>query len=207
MPFIDLKRDKQWPRLFDDEADYQTVTIGLTRSDSPHEIAGVAIQTSLRGFDRLLGGSTLACAIWMIDHAEVHSRIGGSAEEAEQIFQSWIGAVEPLQAWIARTAWIPEFTTYDDFMQTAYESAVSGDWNQADRPPRLPWLRFVAEKLWLDDSFVVDLDSRRIEDVAATVRNARVTALSLRPGRSLSELEQALTPILPRFSGRQLRKE
>jgi hypothetical protein len=34
-----------------------------------------------------------------------------------------------------------------------------------------------------------------------------VTALSLRPGRSLAELEAALAPILPRFRGGQLPKE
>jgi hypothetical protein len=31
-----------------------------------------------------------------------------------------------------------------------------------------------------------------------------VTALSLRPGRSIAELEAALAPILPRFHGGQL---
>jgi hypothetical protein len=34
-----------------------------------------------------------------------------------------------------------------------------------------------------------------------------VTALSLRPGRSLAELEAALAAILPRFRGGQLPKE
>jgi hypothetical protein len=39
------------------------------------------------------------------------------------VFGEWIGTVEPLQAWIARATWIPEFNTYDEFMQTIYESA------------------------------------------------------------------------------------
>ena len=108
---------------------------------------------------------------------------------------------------MTQAAWIPEFTTYEDFAQTAYESAVSPDWDRADRPPRLPWLRFVAEKLWLDERFVADLDLQRVAEVADLVRRGCVTALSLRPGRSLSEFEQALTPILPRFSGRQLHRE
>jgi hypothetical protein len=207
LPFAEFIRDKGWPRLFDEEHDYQTITISLALPDSPHACAGVTIQASLRGFSSFLGGSTLSCAIWLIDHAEVRRQIGSSAEAAAEAFQAWIGTVEPLQAWIVRAAWIPEFTTYDDFMQTAYESAASPDWNLADRPPRLPWLRFVATKLWLDEAFVADLDPRQIEDVAEIGRRGRVTALSLRPERSLLELEKALAPLLPRFSGRHPRSE
>jgi hypothetical protein len=207
LPIAELTGDKLWSRLFDQEADYQTIFIGLARSGSPHPQAGVTIQASLRGSGSLFGRKTLACAIWLIDHPEVHCQIGGSAETAAEIFQAWIGTVEPLQAWVSRAAWIPEFTTYEDFMQTAYESAVSPDWSRADRLPRLPWLRFVATKIWLDESFVADLDPQQIEAVAEIDRQGRTTALSLRPGRSLMELEQALAPILPRFSGRHLHRE
>ena len=62
------------------------------------------------------------------------------------MFEGWIGSVEPLQAWIAGAAWIPEFSTYEDFAQTAYENAVAPDWHRSDRPPPLPWLRFVAPR-------------------------------------------------------------
>ncbi len=57
--------------------------------------------------------------------------------------------------------------------------------------------------LWLHDSLLEDLDPRRVEAVAELTRRGRVTALSLRPGRSLEELEAALPPILPRFSAGQ----
>jgi hypothetical protein len=161
----------------------------------------------LRGFAGILGSDTLFCAIWLIDHEQVRHRIGSSAETAAEVFEGWIGTVEPLQAWIARAAWIPEFNTYEEFMQTVYESAVAPDWHRVDRPPRMPWLRFVAARLWLDESFIEALDPRQLEAVAELSRHGRVTALSLRSGRSLAEFEAALAPILPRFRGGQLPKE
>jgi hypothetical protein len=133
-------------------------------------------------------------------HEQVCRRIGSSAEAAAEVFEGWIGTVESLQAWIARAAWIPEFNTYEEFAQTVYESAVAPDWHRVDRPPRMPWLRFVAARLWLDESFVEALDPRQLEAVAELSRHGR-TALSLRPGRSLAELEAALAAILPRFRG------
>lgn len=201
LPQAELTHDKLWPRLFDEATDYQTVTIGLARPDSPHPHAGVTIQSSLHGFGAVLGGDTLTCAIWLIDHAEIHRRLGNSPDAAAEVFQDWIGTVEPVQAWIAGAAWIPEFTTYEDFAQTAYESAVAPDWHRADRPAPMPWLRFVAARLWLDEAFMQALDPAQLETVAELSRRGPVTALSLRPGRSLAELEAALAPILPRFRG------
>ena len=203
LPVAELTQDKLWPRLFDAEADYQTVTIGLACQGAPHPHVGITVQASLHRFGAALGAGTLSCALWLIDHQEVRRRIGAAAEAAAAVFEEWIGTVEPQQAWMARAAWIPEFNTYDDFMQTLYESAVSRDWHRADRPRRTPWLRFVAAKLWLDESFVEDLDTRQLETVAQLAQRGRVTALSLRPGRSLGELEAALAPILPRFSAGQ----
>jgi hypothetical protein len=142
----------------------------------------VTIQASLRGFGAILGRDALSCAIWLIDHEQIRRRIGSSAEAAAEVFEGWIGPVECLQAWIARAAWVPEFNTYEEFAQTVYESTVAPDWNRADRPPRIPWLRFVAARLWLDESFVEALDPRQLEAVAELSRHGRVTALSLRPG-------------------------
>jgi hypothetical protein len=204
LPLVDLIRDRLWPRLFDEETDYQTVSIGLARPNSPHAHAGVTVQASLRGFGALLGASTLSCALWLLDDAAVHGRIGSSAEAAEAVFERWIGTVEPLQAWTTRATWIPEFNTYDAFAQTAYESVVAPDWQRADQAPPTPWLRFVAARLWLDETFLEALELPRLEAVAELSRRGRVTALSLRAGRSLAELEAALSPILPRFRGGQL---
>ena len=206
LPLTELTRDKPWRRLFDEETDYQTITIGLARPGAPHPDAGLTVQASLRGFNGIFGGSTLSCAIWLIDHEEVRHRVGSSAEAAAQVFEGWIGSVEPLQAWIAGAAWIPEFSTYEDFAQTAYENAVAPDWHRSDRPLPLPWLRFVAPLLWLDEAFIEALDPGPLEAVAELRRNGSVTALSLRPGRPLSDLEAALSPILPRFHGNQLPK-
>jgi hypothetical protein len=207
LPFAELIRDKVWPRLFASETDYQTVMIGLARPDAAHSHAGLTIQASLRGSGGILSGDTLSCAIWLIDHEQVHGQVGSSAEAAAQLFEQWIGTAEPLQGWIGRAAWIPEFNTYEEYMRTVYESAVTPDWHRGDRAPRIPWLGFVAEKLWLDASFIEDLDLRQLEAIAELGRHGGVTALSLRPGRSLAELEAALAPILPRYLGSQLPRE
>jgi hypothetical protein len=204
LPLAGLTRDKLWSRLFDEETDYQTIIVGLAYSDAPHAHAGVTVQASLRGFGSILGSSTLSCAIWLIDHEQACRQIGSSAETTAEVFEGWIGTIEPLQAWIARAAWIPEFNTYEEFMQTVYESAVASDWQSADRPPRIPWLRFVAARLWLDESFVEAVDPRQLESAADVSRRGRLTRLSLRSGRTLAELEAALAPILPRFRGAQM---
>ena len=184
LPLAGLTRDKLWSRLFDEETDYQTIIVGLAYSDAPHAHAGVTVQASLRGFGSILGSSTLSCAIWLIDHEQACRQIGSSAETTAEVFEGWIGTIEPLQAWIARAAWIPEFNTYEEFMQTVYESAVASDWQSADRPPRIPWLRFVAARLWLDESFVEAVDPRQLESAAEVSRRGRVTRLSLRSGRT-----------------------
>jgi DNA-directed RNA polymerase specialized sigma24 family protein len=199
LPFADLTRDRLWTRLFDDKTDYQTVTIGLTRPGAAHPHAGVTLQASLRGFATLLGASTFACAIWLIDHPEVHRRLGGSAEEAAALFEAWIATVEPQQAWVTRACWIPEFNTYGDFAQTIFESAITRDWHREDQAPPTPWLRFVAPRLWLDELFIDRLELSRLRTAAELSRHGRVTALSLAPGRSLAELEASLSPVLPRF--------
>ncbi|HXQ15654.1 MAG TPA: hypothetical protein VN814_13620, partial [Caulobacteraceae bacterium] len=206
LPLSDLTGDRLWPRLFGTEADYQTVTVGLARPDAAHAHAGVVMQTSLRGFGALLGANTLTCGLWLIDHELIRGRIGSSAETAEAVFEQWIETVEPSQAWTARAAWVPEFNTYEDFMQTVYESAVTRGWNGGDRPPLAPWLRFVAPRLWLGESFAEALDLDRLETIAEVSRRGRVTTLSLRPGQSLDAFEAALSPILPRFhAGQPLR--
>ena len=52
-----------------------------------------------------------------------------------------------------------------------------------------------------------DLDKNRLEAVAELRRRGRKTAIFLRPGVSLNDLENALTPILPRISGASLSRE
>jgi hypothetical protein len=201
LPLAELTGDRLWPRLFDEATDYQSVIIGLLRPDTPHPHAGITVQASLRGFARILGGDTVCCAIWQIDDKQVERRIGSSVQTAEAVFTDWIASATPRQAWIARAAWIPEFSTYEDFAQTAYESAVARDWHQPDHPPSMTWLRFVSRRLWLDESFIQAVDAAELEAVAELSRMGPLTAVSLRPGRSLSELEAALAPILPRFRG------
>ena len=66
----------------------------------------------------------------------------------------WIGTVEPLQPWIARATWIPEFNTYDEFMQTIYESAVAPDWHRGGSPAADTMATLLRpRRLWLDPVF------------------------------------------------------
>ena len=75
VPLTELRNDKFWARLFSEEAANQTIFVGLARPDARHAHAGVTIQASLRAFRGLLGASTLACALWLLEHEEVWRRL------------------------------------------------------------------------------------------------------------------------------------
>jgi hypothetical protein len=58
-------------------------------------------------------------------------------------------------------------------------------------------LRFVAPKLWPDESLMREVDRAALEEVAALRQRRRATEIELLPGRRLVELETALAPLLP----------
>ena len=62
-------------------------------------------------------------------------------------------------------------------------------------------LRFVAPKLWPDESLMREVDRAALEEVAALRQRRRATEIELLPGRRLDELEAALAPLLPTFVG------
>ena len=207
VPLEALTGGKLWPKLFSEASGYQTVAIGLQHADAPHPHAGLAVQGALHLFKRAVLDPTLDCALWMLDHQSVHRRLGLSPDAAVDLFETWLASVDPLQAWVARAAWIPEFDSWEDFAQTVYESAATVDWfrSRADdfvggRLSRARRLRFVAPKLWLDESLMREADRAALEDVAALRQRRRATEIELLPGRSLAELETALAPLLPTFA-------
>jgi hypothetical protein len=92
-------------------------------------------------------------------------------------------------------------------LRSVYESAATVDWfrSKADdfvggRMSLVRRLRFVAPKLWLDESLMREVDRAALEKVAALRQRRRATEIELLPGRSLAELETALAPLLPTFT-------
>jgi hypothetical protein len=143
----------------------------------------------------------------MLDHQSVHRELGLSPDAAIDVFETWLASVDPLQAWVTRAAWMPEFDSWEDFAQTAYESAATVDWfrSKADdfvggRQSRVRRLRFVAPKIWLDESLMSEVDPAALAAVAALRQRRRATGIELLPGKSLAELETALAPLLQTFA-------
>ena len=204
VPLEALKSDKLWPKLFAEASRYQTVLIGLHHGEAPHPHAGMAIQGTLQIFARPLGDPVLNCALWLLDHQSVHRRLGISPDATIDIFKDWLASADPLQAWVARAAWIPEFNSWEDFAHTIYEGAASGDRFRSEvqgllggRTSSVRRLRFVAPRLWLDESLMREADRAALEAVASLRQRRRTTEIVLLPGRDLSELETALAPLLP----------
>ena len=137
----------------------------------------------------------------------MHRKLGVSPDAAIDVFETWLASVDPLQAWVTRAAWVPEFDSWEDFAQTVYESAATVDWfrSKADdfvggRMSLVRRLRFVAPKLWLDESLMREVDRAALEAVAALRQRRQAAEIELLPGRSLTELETALAPLLPTFA-------
>jgi hypothetical protein len=208
VPLEALTTDKLWPKLFAEASGYQSVLIGLHRADTAHPHAGVALQGPIQLFRRAVFEPTLNCALWMLDHQTVHRALGASPEATIDLFETWLASVDPLQAWVTRAAWIPQFDSWEDFAQTLYEGAATVDWFRSitddfaagGRISMARRLRFVAPKLWLDESLMREVDRAALEEVAALRQRRRATEIELLPGRSLAELETALAPLLPTFA-------
>jgi hypothetical protein len=207
VPLEALTTGKLWSKLFAESSGYQTVLIGLQHADAPHPHAGLAVQGALQLFRRPVLDSTLNCALWVLDHQSVHRKLGASPEAAIDVFETWLACVDPLQAWVARAAWVPEFDSWEDFAQTVYESAATVDWFRSKtddfvggRMSLVRRLRFVAPRLWLDESLMREVDRAALEEIAALRQRRRATEIELLPGRSLAELETALAPLLPTFA-------
>ncbi len=207
LPFAELQADRQWPKLFDPETDYQTVTVEIARAGAAYPLAGLVMQATLhgRGIGLGLRPAMLSGALWTIDHADVERELGLAADAAEALFEDWIAGVSPCQGWITRAAWIPAFDRYEDYMPTLYEQAATVEWHRLGLIDQLmdaarlrQRLRFVAPRLWLGAELAGAIDTARLGDVATVTRRGPTLMLTLRPEGSLADLEHALAPILPR---------
>jgi hypothetical protein len=207
LPFADLLADRKWPKLFDAQTDYQTVTVEIAPQGALYPLAGLVMQSTLRDIGGAPGPrpATLSGAMWMVDHADVERRLCLPADEADTLFETWIAGAAPCQGWRTRAAWIPAFDRYDDYEPTLYERAAAVEWfrlglvDQLMDAARLARrLRFVSPLMWLGAELMRAIDVSHLQGVATLVRQGETTKVTLRPDRSLADLEQALAAILPR---------
>lgn len=206
LPFADLLADRKWPKLFDAQTDYQTVTVEIALQGAPYPLAGLVMQSTLRDIGGTPGPRqpTLSGAIWMVDHPDVERHLGLPADDADRLFETWIAGVTPCQGWRTRAAWIPAFDRYDDYEPTLYEQAAAVEWfrlglvDQLMDAARLGRrLRFVSPLMWLGAELMRAIDASRLQDVATLARQGETMKVTLRPDRSLADLEEALSAILP----------
>lgn len=207
LPFADLLADRKWPKLFDAQTDYQTVTVEIALQGAPYPLAGLVMQSTLRGIGGAPGlrPATLSGAIWMIDHPDIERHLGLTADDADTLFETWIAGVAPCQGWRTRAAWIPAFSRYDGYEPTLYEQAATVEWfrlglmDQLMDATRLGQrLRFVSPLMWLGAELMQAIDASRLQEAATLARQGETTRVTLRSDRSLADLEQALAAILPR---------
>jgi glutathione S-transferase len=117
--------------------------------------------------------------------------------------EAWVGAATPIQAWIADCAWIPEFSSYEEFRSTPYEALANAQWERDDRTEvssRLDWLlsrlRFVAPTIWLGGDMARQLDMTVLATVADTAQFGDTLEIRLRDPSNLRGLEAVLAPLL-----------
>ncbi len=231
-PFQAATADKAWARLFDPAADYHTVMLGLVPPGAAHPIAGVTLQAALRdglrspadqaadirqtiakqlppasreaGGLSTSDGCALSFAPWVVNDPAAFEALGTSPAFITAAFADWLDGLSPIQGWIARAAWIPEFDLYDNYNQTLYEQASSFDWFRSGLNGMLAshaWLsgrvRFVTPDQWLSDALVAALDLGALRAIADVAKRGPATRITLHGDRTLRELEIVLRPILP----------
>lgn len=228
--------DRLWARLFDAEADLQTVMLGIVPPGAAHPVAGVTLQAALRDDARdaeaaaahiretiaqylppalpeagplsRSNGHALAFAPWIVNDAAVFRQLGTSAEAITASFTAWADAVAPIQGWITRAAWIPEFDLYEEYNQTLYERCSPLDWFRSGLNGMLAsraWLsgrlRFVAPVMWLCPELVAAIDIEHLREIADMTPAGHALRVTLREGRSLEKLEAVLWRVLPAREG------
>ncbi len=232
VPLSNAASDKQWPKLFDAASQYQTVMLRVMRAGDLFPVAGFtwqgalrddlrpdpeqalrhvrdAIAPYLRAADHAHpldseGGTAVAVSAWSLNHPAVFAEMGTTPSRLSQMFDGWMADQGPVQAWITRSAWIPEFDVYENYHQTPYEVASSVDWFRsglngllAQRAWACRRLRFVAPTMWLGKELTGMIDIDWLNTVAELKRSGSTTRVELLEGHSLGDLEAALAPILP----------
>lgn len=204
-----LLSDKAWDRLFDGDADYQSVFVDLFPNLFPdaalYPQAGLVMQASLRG-SALAGPGRpfLTGGVWVLDHPDVYATFGLGGADVEARFATWIPTTTAVHAWSQSAAWIPMFDTYDAYRQTPYESAVTPGWFRAglDGAASLgAWhgsrLRTIAPDMWLDESMLADVDLAALDRIVERQRVGALSHIRLRAGATLNDLERVFASGLP----------
>jgi hypothetical protein len=210
LPLDGLTAAAAWAKLFDPSNTYQTVRIGLIPAGAPWPYAGFSAQTSLRAgrLDEALrpgqDGPATSVAVWAIADPAALDAVGWNWTSIAQMFRDFMRDAGASQGWLAESAWIPEFDTYEDFHQTPYENISPVDWFRSGRQGSLTgqiWsrrrLRFVAPRLWLGDDLAAAVDWAALAEAAEVTPVRAGYEVALRPGVDLRALEQVLWPILP----------
>jgi hypothetical protein len=150
-------------------------------------------------------GSAVVVSAWMLNDPAIFEAMGTSSDRLAQMFEGWMAGRDPVQAWITRAAWIPEFDVYESYHQTPYEIASGVDWFRSGLNGMLAqrmWacrrLRFLSPKMWLGRDLMALIDIERLANVAKLSHLGSATLVQLRPTHTLGDLEMALAPIIPK---------
>jgi hypothetical protein len=218
---------KRWPKLFDPRSDYQSVMLRVIGDGDPFPVAGFTWQGALRDGQALKhvrdtiapylrssdhaypldseAGSAVVVSAWMLNDPAIFEAMGTTPDRLTQMFEGWMAGHDPVQAWITRAAWIPEFDVYESYHQTPYEIASRVDWFRsglngmlAQRAWACRRLRFVAPRMWLGSELTAMVDTERLAAVAELSRSGSATRVQLRRTHTLGDLEVVFEPILPK---------
>ena len=203
-PLETLLGGQLWRRLFETARNYQTVRIGIGTADAAAPLAGLTLQTSLRGESGQSEVGTLAASFWAIADEATLSRLSLDSADPFAFFAAWMDDASPLQGWMTKCAWIPEFDSYERYEMTPYEgiwqlrmlrSALTGTCTSPAWLKR--HLRFVAPRMWLCRELAAHLDTATLARIANVRETRFALKVELLRQEDLTALEKALEPILP----------
>jgi hypothetical protein len=210
VPLATLMQSALWAKLFETNARYQTVKIGIGVPDAPWPLAGLNMQASLRaGQDDdadapRFSGPTVSVAVWAMAELGALSMLGLDSHVMLAQFAAWIRQAGVLQGWAADCAWFPQFDYYDDYMMTPYEQVSQVDWFRlglkgtlTDRAWLRRRLRFVAPLLWLGWELAEQVNVASLAAFADITDTDDCVEIALHDPAALNRLEKALAPILP----------
>lgn len=232
LPLRGASAHPQWPKLFDAKSDYQTVMLKVVPSGRPYPVAGFTMQAALRdgglrddtqslahlrntvapyvgAGDQAHpvnndGGGAVSVAVWVLNDPAIFEALGTTPDQLTGMFENWMASKAPIQAWVTRAAWFPEFDLYDQYNQTVYETASTLDWFRSGLNGMLAsraWccrrVRFVGSMMWLGKELRSQVDMERLADVAELSPAGDAICIRLRDGAGLRDLEAALAPIVP----------
>ncbi len=171
----------------------QTVVIGLIETGNSLPRAGVSISRTLRDGGPANRAETVHLAAFVTeDHPGEHDLLAR--------FRELMESARPLQAWVDRSTWIPEFDLYDEYRETLYETATGIDWfRRGDRGALMSFeyvqraVRWVAPEMWLGPALLRYLD----RDTLETVASVEAVDDGVRMTGTVDDLEAVLRPILP----------